>query len=758
MFRIRVLATLALLLCCCLGTAFGASAQEKVGASDRAKSADSPEQVFQSAQTFQVAGDYEKAAAAYREAIAGSLQHLGNLRVSHKEYAEGVDLLNRGVKIAPALVAARVDLAIAYFQTRDMDNAKAEIEAALQRDPKDARALSLAGKICFLRGEFQPAAERLESALQLQPDLDTGYLLALADLELKKPAAASVIFDEMMASSKPNASTHALIGLAYRETGYFEQAASHFSKAMELEPKKPQLRSALGLTHFLQGAANYAKARELFVAELSMTPDDYTSLYYLGMIATNEKKPDEAEKWFGQATVAHPGEPDFFFRLGQAYLDESKFDRAVTALQKSLSFSTHPGDHSDPVLAHELLAKALDKLGRHKEAESETIQAEQLRSQQQLKLESQQKLGSSYDPGERQKLSLTSPQELRSLLLPAPREAEVPKAAEAEYVKRMSSLLGEAYHNLGVIDARASRYPEAADEFADAARWNPDIDRLDHSWSLAAFRAQRYDQAIVPLERELRRTPDDAPTRQMLGLSYYMTDQFAKSAEVFRPILEQLPDNPGLLYAAGVSFLRSGDSATGGRVLSRMLEHGSNTPEVHLMMGQAYYEQSKYLDALTEFHQALEMNPRVPEAHYSTGMIYVKQGKLDEAANEFNAELALDPKSVSVKYQLAYVRMQQRQTEEAIRLLKDVLGEKPSFGDAHYQLGKALLDQGGTGEAIRELETATRLQPSQAYGYYQLSLAYRRAGRVEDAEKAIRTYQELKDKSPRKSSGEGPTK
>src|SRR5205807_3471895 len=115
---------------------------------------DSPEQAFQSAQTFQVAGDYEKAAAAYREAIAGGLQSLGNLRLSRKEYAEGVDLLTRAVKMAPTRVATRVDLAIAAFETRDLDKAKTEIEAALQQDAHDLRALNLAGKIYFVRGEF----------------------------------------------------------------------------------------------------------------------------------------------------------------------------------------------------------------------------------------------------------------------------------------------------------------------------------------------------------------------------------------------------------------------------------------------------------------------------------------------------------------------------------------------------------------------------------------------------------------------------
>jgi len=166
MLQARILAGFGLLACCGSLPPIGTPAQEKPKAAAEARSPESPEQAFQSAQTFQVAGDYAKAALAYREAIAKSLQHLGNLRLSHKEYAEAIDLLSRAVKIDPAHVAARVDLAIADFETSDLEAAKTEIEAALQRDPRDARALTLAGKIYFLRGEFQPAAERLEFATQ----------------------------------------------------------------------------------------------------------------------------------------------------------------------------------------------------------------------------------------------------------------------------------------------------------------------------------------------------------------------------------------------------------------------------------------------------------------------------------------------------------------------------------------------------------------------------------------------------------------
>src|SRR5260370_19462915 len=257
MCRTRILVKIGLWLCCSVLPTAAIEAQENA---KPASEANSPEQAFQAAQTFQVAGDYERAAAAYREAVSGALQQLGSLRVSNKEYAAGIDLLGRAVQAAPARVTARVDLDIAHFAARDFDKAKMEVEASLQQGPKDLPALNLAGKIYFMKGDFAAAANRLESALRMQPDFDTGYLLALADLELKKPVPAGGTFDELQASSVPSATLHVLIGLAYRETGYLYQAAIHFAKAIELEPQKARLRSSLGPTYYLQGPPSYAKA------------------------------------------------------------------------------------------------------------------------------------------------------------------------------------------------------------------------------------------------------------------------------------------------------------------------------------------------------------------------------------------------------------------------------------------------------------------------------------------------------------------
>ncbi len=721
----------------CLFLMPGCWAQENEKA---ATQADSPQEHFQSAQTFQIAGDYERAAAEYREAIARSLQQVGNLRISHEEYAAGADLLAKAVQIAPNLVTARIDLGIAKFKAGDFEAAKSEVEAALRQEPQNVRALNLAGKVYFMQGNFQAAADSLQAALQLQPDFDIGYTLALADLELKRTTAASIIFDEMLASSKPGASLQALIGIAYRETGYLDQAVSHLSKSIALDPKESKTRFALGLAYFLQGPHSYAQAREQLQAGLALTPGDYTALYYLGVMAASQKNLAEAATWFEQAAIARSSDPEVYFRLAQVQFDARHFEQAVAALHKLLALS--PDDQNTPGadLVHELLGKALGELGRRAEADAELERARKIRQQ------SRAGSGPSalMQPAE---AGRSGHKELRSMLLQVPREPALSSLHESEYVRQVSALLGDAYDNLGVIDARAGRYASATTEFSEAAHWNPGIQGLDRKWGMAAFRANQYDQAISPLERQLRRTPGDLVLRETLGVCYFMSDKFTQAAVVFMPALHELSSNPGVLYAAGVSLARSGNNQAASQLFSRMLKDNPNVPQVHLLLGEAHADLAEYQDALAEFSRALELDPKLAEAHYYKGIVRFKQGQMDDAEQEFQAELVLNPMSAAALYQLAVVKLAQQQTDEGIRLLSQVLEQSPTNADARYQLGKAMLEKGDVRAAIDNLEAAVHAQPKD-YSYYQLSLAYKRDGRMQDARQALQMYEQLKRKAP----------
>ncbi len=89
--------------------------------------------------------------------------------------------------------------------------------------------------------------------------------------------------------------------------------------------------------------------------------------------------------------------------------------------------------------------------------------------------------------------------ELRDMLMENRQKARGPDAAEQRYVSDVSKLLGSAYNNLGVLDARKGSYADAAEEFKQAEQWDNSIAQLDHNLALAAFRAQLYVDAVGPL-------------------------------------------------------------------------------------------------------------------------------------------------------------------------------------------------------------------------------------------------------------------
>ncbi len=693
-----------------------APAPQSSASKSGAPKTDAAQQHFDSAQTYQLAGDLDSAAKEYRHAIAIGLDHLGNLRAARQDYSGAKQFLQQAIAANPDDPDPVLDLAITELYSGDMAKAETDTKAVLQKYPDHFRARVLLGKIDFLQGDYQSAADELHTALSLASGFDVAYSLALADLELKKTALAIVLFDEMKNSLPESSQLHVLIGRAFLATGYPQLATKELERGVALDPKYPNAHYYLGMSL-------------LFSAQ---TPD----------VALAEKQLQlaKAESALQQSIKLHPEDSRAFYYLGQCYASEQQWAKAADAYHSVIKLTPVAAQTNAAMAgAYDALAEALRKIGRGDEAAEDSAKAEQIRA-------SLPKDGANTSEGDNGKANGDShQQELRSMML-RPGDSEPSDAkTEAAYTRSVSLLLGQAFHNLGVIDARASHYSQAAEEFSQAAKWDPSIQSLDRNWGVAAFRAEKYAEAVEPLERQLQRTPTDLSIREMLGLSYFMSDKFAEAAKTFLPALDQLSDNAGVLYAAGVSLVRSGDAKNGERVFSRMLEKDQDVAAVHVLLGQAYAQEQNYPEALAEFARALQLDSHTAEAHYGSGMVALRQGKLDTSADQFQQELSVNPGYIPAEYQLGFVRLEMHQAEAAIPLLQDVVSRQPDHFDAHFELGKALMEQGKVKDAIQDLETSIHLHPTD-YAYYQLSVAYRREGRVNDADQAMLMYQKLRPK------------
>src|SRR5437588_9291961 len=141
---------------------------------------DTAQQHFDSAQTYQLAGDFDSAAKEYRRAIAIGLDHLGNLRAARQDYPGAEQLLQQAMAADPDDPDPAVDLAITELYSGDMPKAETDAKTVLQKNPDHFRARALLGKIDFLQGNYQAAADELHAALGLAPAFARASSRALA--------------------------------------------------------------------------------------------------------------------------------------------------------------------------------------------------------------------------------------------------------------------------------------------------------------------------------------------------------------------------------------------------------------------------------------------------------------------------------------------------------------------------------------------------------------------------------------------------
>jgi tetratricopeptide (TPR) repeat protein len=717
------------------------------GVSAAEQAPDRLNQHYSAAQTFQLGGDLARAEAEYHQVLALALQRMGDLLAAEKNDSdEAVRVLQDAVAADPAYADARIDLALVYFRAGRLDKASAEAAEVVKADPHNVRALQLLGNVEFAQGNFASAEGHLHTALGLQVDFGTAYSLALSYLSQHKLAETKFLFDEILNDMGSTPELHVLLGRAYRETGYLDEAIREFNKAIELDPHYPRVHYYLALAYLAQGEKErFPTARPLFEQELTISPKEFFSTFFLGVIHLEDRDFPVAEDYLMKAVQLQPDNPDPLLYLGQAYFETNHPELAIETLKKSIDLTTVPShNHYQVSKAHTMIGQILVKMGKQEEAEAELKRSQELRAQA---FQSDKQRQDAQEPGQHELLAdLQNGQEKPAFLenRPQPNAAERAKAQELRAT--LAEILGNAYNNLGVIQARREQYAPAADYFRQAAQWKPDLPGLDRNWGLASFRAQRFEEAAGPLASEVAHQPDDVKARIALGMSYFMTDKFAKTVEVFQPLLADLPDDPGMLYALGVSLVRTEDSATAARVFRRMIEKNPDGAEIHVLLGQADADQNQYTPAVAEFSRALELNPKVEGAHFGVGIILLHEGKVDQSVREFRAELEAHPGDAKAKYHLAYGLLMQQQKDEAFTLLSEVVHDQPSYADAQYQLGKILLERGEVKAAIERLETAVHLEPTKDYTYFQLSAAYRRDGRLEDAQHVLEAYQKLKDK------------
>ena len=189
---------------------------------------------YQAAQTFQLAGDLERAETVYaREVIPRALRRLAALASAEGRQDDARQYLEEARGHQPDDPLVTLDLVVVLLRAGDSQTARQLAREVSSADPSNARALRLYGKALLIAGENAEARSVLERSMRQATEFDTGLSLAYANLRTKRLTEARALFDEMMAGNS-SAEIRSLIARAYLENGLVDPAASYLEQALRL--------------------------------------------------------------------------------------------------------------------------------------------------------------------------------------------------------------------------------------------------------------------------------------------------------------------------------------------------------------------------------------------------------------------------------------------------------------------------------------------------------------------------------------------
>ena len=189
---------------------------------------------------------------------------------------------------APESAAGTASLAAydAYLRARalfvsrqNLEEARRLARVAVDADPAFARAWELLGSIAFIDGG-QATAEALEAvaiALRLDPSLSLAHAVqgVMANLNPPYDWAAAVDNLQRAVELDPTNTTALLwLGVEMRKLGYLDQAETHFSQCLEIDPAYARCRHHLMWTLYMKGETDAAIAIYDALLAAGAPPDD----------------------------------------------------------------------------------------------------------------------------------------------------------------------------------------------------------------------------------------------------------------------------------------------------------------------------------------------------------------------------------------------------------------------------------------------------------------------------------------------------
>ncbi len=287
-----------------------------------------------------------------------ALANLGTVYYAQARYADASRAFRKALKLRPVLKGVEAFLGMSEARLGHLKEALPLLEKGFLNPLNDQWKLE-SGLLLTDAYQRNGESSKLQEVIAIlerdyPKNTEVLYLAYRVHSSLGARAVASLV-----KAAPESARLRQVTAELLEVEGDFAGAVAQYRKALEIEPKLPGARRALGiaLMNSANDESNRLEAEREFEQELAANPSDALSEYQLGELMWVGNRPVEAIRRFLRAIELQPRFPDALIAAGKVLISMDRSAEAISLLERAVVL--------DPLneVARYRLAQAFQKTG-----------------------------------------------------------------------------------------------------------------------------------------------------------------------------------------------------------------------------------------------------------------------------------------------------------------------------------------------------------------------------------------------------------
>jgi len=319
----------------------------------------------------------------------------------------------------------------------------------------------------------------------------------LKALDEKRYPAAVDSLTQAVAADPKDYSLHFNLALAYSLMGKHAEAIPEYKKTLDLKPGlyQAELNIGISLLRDKQGA----EAVPYLTAAASQNPQQYRPNYYLAEALREAGEPAKAEQSYTAALAIDPKAPDAELGLAHALAKQERLDDAAVHFKKAAELNANYRDDLLELAAMYEAAKQPEQAMALYRQFPENPGAEERLGELLLKAGRPAEAIPCFQAAVAKSPTNANRAALAEAFLKNNEPAKALPAVEQILASEPDNFEIRMLHGRIIRDQR--KFPEAAEEFARAAKLQPDAPQAWSELANVLVMAENYPQALAALDR-----------------------------------------------------------------------------------------------------------------------------------------------------------------------------------------------------------------------------------------------------------------